>query len=144
MLFRRELAPEGGLRGRFGDGGELRVEFRGLGGIAGGSDAGRNHGAGGGDNAGNLGLDAGVEIGLCRLQFRDAGLQGGGIGVRRIALGLERVDFGGKQCDFAAQRIKVGGRFGQQVALGGVIPAEVFNLGAGIGELIFGCGVHRS
>ena len=32
LLFGGELAPEGGLRGRIGDGGELRVEFGGLGG----------------------------------------------------------------------------------------------------------------
>ena len=71
------------------------VEIGGLGGITGRGDAGRESGAGGGDDAGDLDLDAPVEVGLGCLKTGDAGLQGGGFTLGGIALGLERVDFGG-------------------------------------------------
>ena len=133
LLFGRELAPEDGLRGRVGDGGKLRVKVGGLGGIARGSDAGWQRGAGGCDNAGDLGLDAGVEISLRRLEFGDPRLQRGGIGGRRIALGAERFEIGGQHGHLPLQALDVGGRFGLQVGLGFVIPLEVGDLGAGFG-----------
>ena len=89
-----DALAEDGLGGRVGDGGELRVEVGGLSGITGWGDAGWQRGAGGGDDAGDLGLDAGVEICLRRLEIRNAGLQGSGFTLGCIALGFERVDFG--------------------------------------------------
>ena len=132
-MFRRELAPEDGLRGWIGDGGKLCVEFGGLGGVAERGHAGGQRGAGGGDDAGHLGLDAGVEIGLRRLESGDAGLKGGGFSLGTVAFGAEGFEVGSEQSNFAAQRIKMGGGLGQQVGLGIEIPLEGINLGAGFG-----------
>ena len=133
MLFRRELAPEDGLRGWIGDGGKLRVKFGGLGGVAERSDAGGQRGAGGGDYTGDLGLDAGVEIGLRRLESGEAGLKGGGFGLGTVAFGAEGFEVGGQHGQLPLQALNVGGCLGQQVGLGFEIPLEGINLGAGFG-----------
>ena len=70
LLFRGELAPEGGLLGRVGDGGELRLEIGGLVLVTGRGAVRRGGGAGGGDHTGDFQLDPLVEIRLGRLKIR--------------------------------------------------------------------------